>query len=193
METDHGPSDADLMRRLAEGAGEAEAALRLLYDRYAGPLMAFAFHLTWDRSAAEDAVQEAFLRVWRSADRFRAGARLEPWLYRIARNEALDAGARARGKVRGAPRFSDRLRTIDPPEEPAAAPPIPTPEAELSSALQAAIARLPERLRMAFVLVRLGHRSQEDAAQLLDVPVGTIKSRVAAAESVLRTSLRRFA
>jgi RNA polymerase sigma-70 factor (ECF subfamily) len=63
---------------------------------------------------------------------------------------------------------------------------------ELAAALRDAVDGLSETLRLAFVLVRLGGRSQEDAASILDVPVGTVKSRVAAAEADLRGRLARF-
>jgi RNA polymerase sigma-70 factor (ECF subfamily) len=171
------PPDAVLLARAAGGDASAFATL---YERHAPSVMAFVWHLTWDRTAAEDAVQETFLRVWRAAGRFRAGARLEPWLFRIARRAAYDARRRRReaplGEVaRGTPADATARG------------------AEAARALREAVDGLRERLRLAFVLVRLEGRSYAEAAALLDVPEGTVKSRVAAAEAVVRRRLERFA
>lgn len=186
--TDPQPPDADLLARVSRGDDEA---LRTLYERHAPALMAFAYHLTWDRPAAEDAVQETFLKVWRAAGRFRPGARLEPWLYRIARNEAFDARARLGRRARGALPGSQEV--VDEAQAPGAGPAERVGAGELAGALRDAVDALSERLRLAFVLVRLGGRSQEEAGHALGVPVGTVKSRVAAAEAVLRRRLARFA
>lgn len=171
-----------------------ERAFDALYARYAGALMAFTFHLTWDRTAAEDATQETFVKVWRAADRFRPGAPFEPWLYRIARNEALDARARLRGRS-GA--ISTPEEGVEDPRSSGASlarsPASGADRSEISEALTTAVDELSETLRLAFVLVRLDGRSQEEAARILDVPVGTVKSRVAAAEVHLRAALARFA
>jgi RNA polymerase sigma-70 factor (ECF subfamily) len=175
------PSDADL---LARAAGGDEAAFATLYHRHAASVMAFAWHLAWDRSAAEDAVQETFWRVWRAAARFRPGAPLEPWLYRIARRAALDARRRARGRPReGSP--------APEPAAPARGPDDLDPAA--SAGLRDAVDRLSGRLRVAFVLVRLGGHSYADAATILQVPEGTVKSRVAAAQAAVRRRLARGA
>jgi RNA polymerase sigma-70 factor (ECF subfamily) len=166
---------------MARAAGGDAGAFATLYDRHAAAVMAFAYHLTWDRTTAEDAVQETFLKVWRAAGRFRAGARLEPWLFRIARHAALDARRRRptvpTGEVRSSIDAADaEIR-----------------RAEAGRALREAVDALRERLRLAFVLVRLEGRSYAEAALLLDVPEGTVKSRVAAAEAQIRRRLERFA
>ena len=76
------PPDAELVVRIAAGD---RGAFEALYERYATRIMAFVPHLLADRTAAEDATQETFVNVWRSARRFRPDAPFEPWLFRIAR------------------------------------------------------------------------------------------------------------
>lgn len=172
---------------LARAARGDRGAFEAFYDRHAAGIMAFVAHLLGDRTLAQDATQEAFVRAWRSAGRFHAGAPAEPWLFRIARRCAYDLRAR-----RG-PRRLDDGRILEDPDRGApqgsARDPEPTGDPGLAARVRAAVDALSDTVREAFVLVRLCGRSQDETAQLLDVPVGTVKSRVAAAEASLRTAL----
>jgi RNA polymerase sigma-70 factor (ECF subfamily) len=142
--------------------------------------MAFVDHLLSDRAAAEDVTQETFVKIWRSARRFRADAPFEPWLYRIARHEAYDvARRRRRPREAVASPLADAIASSTPPP----------PDAELAGRLRDAVATLSEALRETFVLVRMLHRPHDEVARLLDVPIGTVKSRLAAAEAALRRRL----
>lgn len=94
------PPDAELVVRIAAGD---RGAFEALYERYAPRIMAFVHHLLADRTAAEDATQETFVNVWRSARSFRPDAPFEPWLFRIARHEAYDATRRRRPRAVGGP------------------------------------------------------------------------------------------
>ena len=182
-------SDSELMAAVAAGDREAFAAV---YARFAPPLMAFLHHLCFDRQLAEDATQETFVRAWQAASRFRPGARLAPWLYRIAQRTAWTAGA-ARSRRGGRARGEDPA-TADPGLPAPGAVPVDAParDREVAEALRGALRELSEPLRVAFVLVRMEGMSYEDAAQVLEVPEGTVKSRVAAAETALRGDLRHF-
>ena len=178
------PADDLLLARAARGD---RGAFETFYGRHATAVMAFVAHQLGDRSLAEDATQEAFVRAWRAAGRFRTGAPAEPWLYRIARRCAYDLRAR-----RGPRRLHDG-RVLDDPDRPSPEPraPAATPPGDpaFAARVRAAVDALSDALREAFVLVRLCGRTQDEAARLLDVPVGTVKSRVAAAEASLRASL----
>lgn len=187
--------DADLVAATAAGD---EGAFAALYERHAPRLMAFLAALLRDRATAEDAVQETFVQVWRSARRFRPGAPFEPWLYRIGRNEAYDLARRRRGRAApaGAPSPDPSARevgSVGPPRGDARPADAPARDAELAAALDAGVAALSPRLREAFVLVRLLHRPYDETAGLLGIPVGTVKSRVAAADAALRRTLEPFA
>ena len=192
------PPDVDLVVRIAAGD---RGAFETFYGRFAPRIMAFVHHLLADRDAAEDATQETFVNVWRSASRFRPGAPVEPWLFRIARHEAYDAARRRRRlrAVGGATGADDRAegeagvpgreaRADAAHADPTAAQRA-ADDALLAAALRIAIATLSAPLREAFVLVRVLGRAHDDAATLLDVPVGTVKSRLAAAEAALRRRL----
>jgi len=185
-----GATDSELMAAVAAGD---RAAFELVYGRYAPPIMAFLHHLSFDRGLAEDAMQETFVRVWKAASRFRPGARLAPWLYRIAQRAAWTAGA-ARARRGGRARGQDPAEATDGALLPSRAAPVDAParDQEAAEALRKALGGLSEALRVAFVLVRMEGLSYEDAAEVLEVPVGTVKSRVAAAETHLRGDLRGF-
>jgi RNA polymerase sigma-70 factor (ECF subfamily) len=146
--------------------------------------MSFVHHLTFDRGIAEDAVQETFLKVWRAAGRFRAGSRFAPWLFRIARNTAWNETPRRRRRAVGGDGEAGRPR-----EAAGVAPETAAGDSEAAREAREAVLSLSEALRPAFVLVRMEGRSLEETAEILEVPVGTVKSRVAAAEAALRLRL----
>ena len=173
--------DGELVARIAVGD---RAAFETLYRRHAPAVMSFVHHLTFDRGIAEDAVQETFLKVWRAAGRFRAGARFTPWLFRIARNTAWNEAPRRHLRAVG----GDGTAGL-PREAAGAGPDGAARDSEAAVAAREAVTSLSEALRTAFVLVRMEGRSLEETAEILEVPVGTVKSRVAAAEAALRERL----
>jgi RNA polymerase sigma-70 factor (ECF subfamily) len=175
----------DLMRRAAAGDRAAFAAL---YEAFAKPVMSFVYHLTFDRALAEDLTQETFLRAWRAAPSYRPMGRFSTWLFQIAKNAAFSAGARSRRR-RAREEAREPSETADRAARPADAS---ARRDEVSSAVRDALARLSDRLRVAFTLVRLEGRSYAETAEVLGVPEGTVKSRMAAAEARLRARLGRF-
>ena len=174
------PSEEELVARVAAGD---RAAFQVLYERHAPAVMSFVHHLTFDRQIAEDAVQETFLKVWKGAWRFRPGSRFAPWLFRIARNTAWNSGSRRRLRAVGGD------GEVAPCEAAGAAADALAGDAEAAAAAREAVLSLSEALRPAFVLVRMEGRSLEETAEILEVPLGTVKSRVAAAEAALRLRL----
>jgi RNA polymerase sigma-70 factor (ECF subfamily) len=123
-----------------------------------------------DREAALDAVQETFLTVFRKADRFQAKAAFSTWLYRVAVNTCYDQLRKAKRR-----RTEPLPETTDPAD--------PGTDDQLSAVelrpdIEAALFAIPVEFRSAVVLVDLQGLSLEQASAVLDVPVGTIKSRV---------------
>lgn len=146
----------------AAAAGDLDA-FEALVRQYQEPVWRFLTHLVGDAALAEDVAQEAFLRAYRHLDRFAHQARFSTWLFQIARNAGIDS---LRRRERGR-----RLAEAVPP-----APARLSPEggAELAAGIDA----LAPRLREALLVVEvLGYRYRE-AAVILEVPEGTVKSRV---------------
>jgi RNA polymerase sigma-70 factor (ECF subfamily) len=171
---------------LARAAAGDRDAFEALYLRLAPAVMSFLFHLTGDRGLAEDVTQETFAKAWRAAGRYDpARGRVRTWLFQIAKNHAWNELPRWRRA---------RASGLDAVEAEAAAeaagPEDVASRAETGAALLAATESLSETLRAVFVLVRVEGRPYAEAAELLDVPLGTVKSRLAAAEAFLRERLK---
>lgn len=169
--------DASLMPRIAEGD---PLAYRALVDRHADRLLAFAERLVGDRASAEDVVQDAYLAVWRTAARWTPGAKVSTWLYRIARNAALDRLRRRRPTV-----DPEMVTLIDPADGPERG----LSRNQTSAAVRRAIDALPERQRAAIVLVHYERRSGNEAADILGVSVEALESLLARGRRALRAAL----
>ncbi|QCI92384.1 sigma-70 family RNA polymerase sigma factor [Novosphingobium sp. EMRT-2] len=141
------------------------AAFRGLYDVAAGRLLAIAMKILRDRDAAEDAVQEAFLRIWRKAGSYEA-ARGSPlaWMSIIARNAALDNVRRRRP--------AEELEAVDVID--LAVQPVEPPDARLGQCL----GRLPADQARAIVTMYTYGLSHVELAEQLSTPLGTVKSWV---------------
>jgi len=159
-------TDGNLLQRIADGDS---AAFETLYHRFARPLFGLALRMLRDRSRAEDAVQETFTAIWRSAASYKPergpGA---PWLYAVARNAIVDR-ARARGEATFA----------DPPEAvaPDAGPDDRAESAYVSWRVHRAVQELPEHEREVLELAYWSGLSQSEVARFLDIPLGTVKTR----------------
>jgi RNA polymerase sigma-70 factor (ECF subfamily) len=167
------PSDAELIERI--GAGD-RSAFEELYRRYARPIFALAMRRLGDRGGAEDAVQEAFASVWRSAGTYRAerGAGSH-WLYAVARNAIVD-----RGRARGESPMEPAEEVSSEPEPPERA------ESDWTAWLvHRALSELPEREQTVLELAYWGGLSQSEIADRLGIPLGTVKTRTRSALSRL--------
>lgn len=170
-------SDEAVLARFADparAAGEREAAFHELVHRYQRRLFAICVRVLGSPSDAEDAVQETFVRLARGAASFRGDAKLSTWLYRVARNVCTD-------HVR-----YDARRPSTPVEDVAAV--ATEPEAddvigarETAMTLEVALAHLDEQSRLLLLLVAVEGLSYAEAAAAIDLPVGTVKSRVSRA------------
>jgi RNA polymerase sigma-70 factor, ECF subfamily len=163
------PSDGELLQRIAKQDREA---FDMLYERYLRPFYGLALRRLADRTQAEDAVQETFAAVWRSAQSYRPergpGG---PWLYAVARNAIVD-----RTRQRSEP-------PMEVPDRPTDAPG-PADEAEqswLSFRVHTAVQALPEHERTLLELAYWGGLSQSEIAEFLNIPLGTVKTRTRSA------------
>jgi RNA polymerase sigma-70 factor (ECF subfamily) len=162
-------SDGDLIQRV--GIGDRNA-FEALYRRFARPVFGLALRRLGDRGRAEDALQETFTSIWRSASTYRPergpGA---PWLYAVARNAIVDRG-RSRVEI-----------PAEPPEE-QAADPGPPEQAEaswLAWRVHLALQDLPESERTLLELAYWSGLSQSEVAKFLNIPLGTVKTRTRSA------------
>lgn len=169
-----GVPDAELLRRFAHDRDEA--AFELLVWRHGAMVLGLCRRAVRDEQLAEDAFQAVFLVLARRAAAVRGN--LGGWLFKVARRVSLRALKR-------------RPVTQAVGETPAAFHPDSAERDELSSLLDAEIARLPERLRRPVVLCYLGGQSTEEAARELGIPRGTVLSRLATARKRLAERLTR--
>jgi RNA polymerase sigma-70 factor (ECF subfamily) len=150
------------------------AAFEELVRGHQADVYRLALHLVRDPETAEDVTQEAFVRAFRSLPRFRGTAKFSTWLYRIARNCAVDA-IRRRERRR-------RLERDAIADEPVADP-------SLRAALAWAIDGLPAELREAFVVIEVFGLSYREASAVLGVLPGTLKSRMHRTRRLLMDAL----
>lgn len=149
--------------------------------RYGRFLYNVAYRLAGNDDDAYDLVQEALLRVRKGLQTYRPGS-MEGWLSRIVTNVFLDeVRRRKRRPLEALPDDPERLL-------PPSAPP-DTPTDRLSDEVQAALRRLPEDFRAAVVLCDVVGLSYEDIADALEIPVGTVRSRIHRGRRLLRSAL----
>ncbi len=186
-------SEVELMRRFVEGD---EGSFEMLVERYEAPLLNFFFRLTRDRQAAEDLVQETFLRVVRSKGTYQVKASFRTFIYRIGRNLWIDryrsAKCRPRTLSMNRPAGDEKDRSVDERFEGSELPPGANLEfAETRELLMKAIDGLPGTQREVFVLWLETGLKYAEISKILDIPVGTIKSRMHTAVHRLKESLGR--
>ncbi len=158
-------TDAALIRRVGEGDRDA---FDVLYGRYARPVFGLALRRLGDRGLAEDAVQETFAAIWRSAHSYRAErGSAGGWVYTVARNAVVD---RARSRREPAADAPDRVSPEAGPEERAQA-------AWTAWVVHRAFEDLPPQERAVLELAYWGDMSQSEIAAFLGVPLGTVKTR----------------
>ena len=173
-------SDGELLHRIAAGDREA---FDVLYRRFVRPVFALALRRLGDRGRAEDATQETFASVWRSAASYRpergAGA---PWLYAVARNAIVD-----RTRARSEPPF-------EAPDEPSSelGPPEEAERSWLAWRVHRALQELPDHERPLLELAYWSGLSQSEIAEFLNIPLGTVKTRTRSALGRLADALEEL-
>jgi len=175
---DDSPSDAELLARVGERDREA---FETLYGRYVRPVFGLALRRLGDRGHAEDAVQEAFAAIWRSASTYRpergaAGG----WLYTVARNAIVD---RLRRKGPSADAELPELASTEP------GPAQRAEDSDVSWRVHRALEELQPREREVIELAYWSGMSQSEVAQYLHLPLGTVKTRTRSALAHLASML----
>lgn len=184
--------DLELMQRFQDGDVDAFTEL---YEAHLRGLLNFFFRLCWDRALAEDFAQETLLRVYKSAHRWEPNAKFTTYLYRIARNYWIDhcrllstqkenVSLNLRiGGDESAAELMDRLPDdIRPPEH-------DMDRMELYAAIMKALEQLPDEQRMVFVLSEIEDLKYQEISEIMEIPLGTVKSRMHTAVGKLQELL----
>ncbi|MET7982311.1 MULTISPECIES: RNA polymerase sigma factor SigM [unclassified Streptomyces] len=173
-EAEHGiASDQDLLARHVDGDPDAFGEL---VRRHRDRLWAVALRTLGDREEAADAVQDALVSAYRAAHTFRGQSAVTTWLHRITVNACLDRARKAASRKTSPVDDTQRLEQLLEPHESAAAP---AERNDLHRELIGALGTLPADQRAALVLVDMQGYPVAEAARILDVPTGTVKSRCA--------------
>ena len=156
----------------------------VLFREHCQGLVCFAHRFTGDMPAAENVVQEVFLKVWRDRARLEEAASIKAYLYTAVRNEALKYVRHADVERRGVPELK-MIRAV-----------VPTPEEELhnktiAESVHGAIERLPDRRRLIFTMNRFDRLTYVEIAQALEISIKTVETQMGRALAFLRTELAR--
>ncbi|MGY4977838.1 RNA polymerase sigma factor SigM [Streptomyces sp. 900105755] len=168
-----GVSDQDLLARHVEGDPDAFGEV---VRRHRDRLWAVALRTLGDREEAADAVQDALVSAYRAAHTFRGQSAVTTWLHRITVNACLDRARKAASRKTAPVDDTERLEQLLEPHESASAP---AERNDVHRQLLEALGTLPHDQRAALVLVDMQGYPVAEAARILDVPTGTVKSRCA--------------
>ncbi len=186
MQTSEPGSDAALMR--AFGARDPAAA-DTLYRRFSSRVYGLGIVMLGNDAAAQDLVQDTFVKLWRGADRFDEGrGKLETWVLLVARSLAIDA---LRRRVLEARTLESSAPTRDLSTEPA--PDEVAETVDLAGRARAAMANLTPGQRAALELAYFGGKTSAEVAELEGIPIGTAKTRIRSALLKLREALAQHA
>jgi len=182
-------SDEELIARFQEGDNYA---FDLLVKRYKDPLLNFVFRFLGDRTEAEDIVQETFLRLFKNKHYYKEIAKFSTWIYTIAGNLAkTELRRRRRRKIFSISHFMSLEKDYDIPDE------SHSPEQDANSQItdaiiQKAIQKLSPKFKEVIVLRDIQGLSYEEIAEIVHIPLGTVKSRVNRARLKLQEDLKEL-
>ncbi len=181
--------DEDLVDRLA---GHDLGAFGALYDRYSDLVYSVSLRVVADAQVAEDVAQDVFLRLWRRPEQFDVKrGKFVTWLLSVTRNRSIDVrrstGRRLRREVGPAPdgEAEDVLPSTDDRDDPA----IATVLADERRAVHKALEVLPQEQKLAISLAYFGGLTQQEIAERLGQPLGTVKTRIRLGMRKMRVTL----
>jgi len=185
-------TEAEILALLRNGD---ERAYRQVYDQYSSRVYNTALGYLQNATDAEDITQEVFVEVFRSVDKFRGGASIGTWVYRIAINKCLDHikhGKRKKrfGIMRSLFGGSNEEQALPLPDF--HHPGIELENKERAAILFKAIGQLNENQQTAFILTHIEDLSQKEAAEVMDISVKALESLIQRAKANLRDKLKDF-
>ncbi len=177
-----------LIEEAKAGSFDAFAELIFLYEK---KIYNYCLRMTNCREDAEDLTQEVFVRVYKNLKGFQGNSRLSTWIFRIAHNICIDHFRKSKFTMvsLNQPKNHEDQREMELPSED------PTPEQEaLRKEQQEFLLKSIEKLRPEYktviILRDIQHHSYEEIAEILDIPLGTVKSHISRARTALRTAVR---
>ncbi len=183
-------ADVTLLAGLRDGV---EDSYQELIDRFQQPVYNLVFRLIANHNDAQDVVQEVFLKVFRNVARFRGESSLKTWIYRIAVNEARNHrrwfGRHASGETAMDENPADGLSYQETLHDPGRSPFDEARDEETHRMIESALVELKPAFRAAVVLRDVEGMRYEDIAEVLDVSLGTVKSRILRGREALRRRL----
>ena len=185
-------SDQDLVRLCLNSD---ERAARELVERFERPVFSLVYRMVRDRELAEDLTQEVFVRTFNNLQRYDRSYKFSSWLFKIAYNLTVDHLRRKELKtisIHGAPDAvtSDQQEATSVTlESEGEAPDERVESLELAGQLEQAIGRLREEYRTAILLRHVEGRAYEEIAEIMDIPLGTVKTYIFRARRQLREDL----
>ncbi len=176
--------DLQLIQRIADGDA---GALEHLYDTYERPVYAFAYRLLNDSMAAEEAVQELFMRIWNNAERYNSShGKLSTWMFALTRNISIDMLRRRSARAATIPVEDEHLNAVL--DE--------TSDTELTvertlegERVLAALQELGDEQQQVINLIYYKGLTQQEVSDRYEIPLGTVKSRVRLALKQLQKRL----
>ena len=178
--------DNELVKQVCMGETQL---FRLLIERHQQHIFNLCYRMLQQFEEADDATQDTFLKAYRSLKQFRGDARLKTWLCRIARNECLN-------RLRHENMASlDQQLTTDYSFQIADSTPSPLElieQRETQSIVHEAINKLPHQYRLVITLFHLNGLSYEEISQVMEIPMGTVKTYIFRARELLKSKLQAF-
>jgi len=168
--------ETELMLRVKGGDA---AAFEELYGLYRKSLANFLFRLCWSRQRVDDLLQEVFLRLWRAAPHYQPSAKVSTYIFRIAHNLWINEGMKRKER---ALEDADRAGASDPASR--------IERDEVQAAVRNAIDALPNGERECLILSEYNGLKYAEISEILDIPLGTVKSRIWSAMQRLREKLK---
>jgi len=181
--------DSELVKRAKKGDGKAYDELTLLYKE---AVFSIIYRMVHNRQEAEDLTQEAFIKAYNSINSFNEEYAFSTWLFKIATNNCIDFFRKRKLKTYS---MDQTIQYKDEEIQQEFADTEPTAEKEILSSEKSAIIRnaidhLPEKYRTAIILRHHEERSYEEIADILSLPLGTVKARIFRAREMLKKGLK---
>ena len=175
-EEDH---DQKLVEKSLDGS---ERAFGILVKRYHALVFSVVRGIMGQRDEVEDVVQEVFIKIYRNLASYRGDAKLSTWIYRIARNEAINALSRSRPDLETLDESSGQVSSEKNPEE-------CLDRKRSKRFVEELLAPLDEQHRIAIELRYMGEKSYTEIAEIMDIPIGTVKTYIYRAKAAMKKRL----